>query len=145
MSFINILSLLFLIFTFYLLVKKRTYGKSFLYFGGLTYLFVMIYTLLPNISIGYKSIALFICFSLLLIIFGLMCGSITFLIKKEDKVSQIVSIISSSLLMFSLFNKQGLISYKFLNILIYIFSMMFYYIFYFFKNFFIIFKITKHI
>lgn len=125
MSFINILSLLFLIFTFYLLVKKRTYGKSFLYFGGLTYLFVMIYTLLPNISIGYKSIALFICFSLLLIIFGLMCGSITFLIKKEDKVSQIVSIISSSLLMFSLFNKQGLISYVYVPVLMYIVQLKF--------------------
>lgn len=120
MSFLNILSLSFLIFTFYLLIKKKSYGKSFLYFGSLTYIFVLLYIFIPYVNVNYKSIALFIYFSLLLILFGLLCGSLTFIIKKDDNISQIVSIVSSAIFMLLLFNKQGLLSYVYIPLLMYI-------------------------
>lgn len=120
MSLLNIISIVFLFFTFYLLLKKKSYGKAFLYFGGLTYIFVIIYTFIPYIDVNYKSVALFIYFSLLLILFGLLCGSIAFLFKKDNKFSQIISIVSSALLMFLLFNKHGLLSYIYVPVLMYI-------------------------
>jgi hypothetical protein len=125
MSIINILSIVFFIFTFYLLIKKRIYGKAVLYFGGLTYIFVILYTFLPYINPSFKSIGLFVYFSLLLILFGLFCGSIAFIIKKDTNLSQIVAIIASSLLMLILFNITGLLSYIYVPVLMYVIQLKF--------------------
>lgn len=125
MSFLNILSISFLIFTFYLLIKKKSYGKSFLYFGSLTYIFVLLYIFIPYVDSNYKSLTLFIYFSLLLILFGLLCGSIVFLIKNDYAFSQITSIVSSILLMLLLFNKLSLLSYIYIPVLMYIIQFKF--------------------
>lgn len=125
MSFIKILSLLFFTFTFFLLIKKKYYNNAYLYFGILTYIFVILYNYIPYINFNYKSIALFIYFSILLILFGMLCGSMTYLIKKNNKMSQIISIISSLCLMIILFNNKGVLSYIYVPVLMYIIQFKF--------------------
>jgi uncharacterized membrane protein (UPF0136 family) len=64
-------------------------------------------------------LSIFIVFSLMIIIFGLMFGISIKMLKKSDKVSTIVSIVSSFLLIIVLFNIKGYLTYMYIPVLLY--------------------------
>ena len=70
------------------------------------------------ISIG-GIIAIFIIFSLMILLFGIAFGTLLTVINKSNKVSIITSIMSSALLIVLLFNAKGYISYMYIPVLLY--------------------------
>ncbi|SFC92235.1 hypothetical protein [Clostridium uliginosum] len=119
MGLIKVLSIAYLVFTFILMLNKRKTWNAFIVFGIITLIFVMIYGNLPTIPEKYTPVAIFILFSLMITLFGLMNGGIIYLLKRSNKASIIVSIVSSILLMLLIFNKVGFISYIFIPLLLY--------------------------
>ncbi|GAA0079049.1 hypothetical protein UT300005_34280 [Clostridium sp. CTA-5] len=119
MGLMKILSIAYLAFTFILMLNKKKTGKTSIVFGVMTLIFVLLYGNLPIIPQEYISIGIFIVFSLMITLFALMMGGMIFLVKKSNKISIIVSIVSSILLMLLIFNIAGFFSYLFIPILLY--------------------------
>lgn len=119
MSLVSFLSCIYFIFTVVLIFKRNTMGKLYITFGLLTYVFVTLYSSIPKIPSNLQQLSIFIVFSLMIIIFGLMFGISIKMLKKSDKVSTIVSIVSSFLLIIVLFNIKGYLTYMYIPVLLY--------------------------
>lgn len=119
MSLVSFLSCIYFIFTVVLIFKRNIMGKLYITFGLLTYVFVTLYLSIPKIPSNLQQLSIFIVFSLMIIIFGLMFGISMKMLKKSDKVSTIVSIVSSFLLIIVLFNIKGYLTYMYIPVLLY--------------------------
>ena len=119
MSLVSFLSCIYFIFTVVLIFKRNTMGKLYITYGLLTYVFVTLYSSIPKIPSNLQQFSIFIVFSLMIIIFGLMFGISIKMLKKSDKVSTIVSIVSSFLLIIVLFNIKGYLTYMYIPVLLY--------------------------
>ena len=119
MSLISLLSSLYLVFTIILLFKKNDMGNLYILFGAITFIFVIGYGYIPSMSEQIQSFGIFIVFSIMILLFGLMFGIGLKLFNRSDKTSVIASILSSSLLIVVLFNIKGYLSYMYIPVLLY--------------------------
>ena len=119
MSLVSLLSLLYLIFTFVLIIKKKTMGKTYIAFGTMTYTFVILYSSIPNMPIKFQELSIFIAFSLMIILFGIMSGTILTILNKSEKASIRTASIFSFLLIITMFNIKGYLTYMYIPILVY--------------------------
>lgn len=119
MSLVSLLSLLYLIFTFVLIIKKKTMGKTYIEFGAMTYTFVILYSSIPNMPIKFQELSIFIAFSLMIILFGIMSGTILTILNKSEKASIRTASIFSFLLIITMFNIKGYLTYMYIPILVY--------------------------
>lgn len=118
MSITAFLACIYFLFTVFLLFKKKHIGNVHILFGGLTYLFVIGYSYMPKVPKQLQSVAIFIIFSVMIIIFGMMNGILAKVFKKSDKVSEIVTVVSSILLIAILFNIKGYLTYMYIPVLL---------------------------
>ena len=119
MSLISFLSSLYLVFTIILLFKKNDMGNLYILFGAITFIFVIGYGYIPSMSEQIQSFGIFIVFSIMILLFGLMFGIGLKLFNRSDKTSIIASILSSSLLIVVLFNIKAYLSYMYIPVLLY--------------------------
>lgn len=119
MSLVSFLSSLYLVFTIILLFKKKDMGNIYILFGVTTFVFVIGYGYIPSMPQQIQSFGIFIVFSIMILLFGLMFGIGLKLFNKSDKLSVIASILSSSLLIAMLFNVKGYLSYMYIPVLLY--------------------------
>ena len=119
MSLFSFLSSLYLVFTIILLFKKKDMGNIYILFGVTTFVFVIGYGYIPSMPQQIQSFGIFIVFSIMILLFGLMFGIGLKLFNRSDKLSVIASILSSSLLIAMLFNVKGYLSYMYIPVLLY--------------------------
>lgn len=119
MSLVSFLSSLYLVFTIILLFKKKDMGNIYILFGVTTFVFVIGYGYIPSMPQQIQSFGIFIVFSIMILLFGLMFGIGLKLFNRSDKLSVIASILSSSLLIAILFNVKGYLSYMYIPVLLY--------------------------
>ena len=119
MSLVSFLSSLYLVFTIILLFKKKDMGNIYILFGVTTFVFVIGYGYIPSMPQQIQSFGIFIVFSIMILLFGLMFGIGLKLFNRSDKLSVIASILSSSLLIAMLFNVKGHLSYMYIPVLLY--------------------------
>lgn len=119
MSLVRFLSSLYLVFTIILLFKKKDMGNIYILFGVTTFVFVIGYGYIPSMPQQIQSFGIFIVFSIMILLFGLMFGIGLKLFNRSDKLSVIASILSSSLLIAMLFNVKGYLSYMYIPVLLY--------------------------
>ena len=119
MSLVSFLSSLYLVFTIILLFKKKDMGNIYILFGVTTFVFVRGYGYIPSMPQQIQSFGIFIVFSIMILLFGLMFGIGLKLFNRSDKLSVIASILSSSLLIAMLFNVKGYLSYMYIPVLLY--------------------------
>ena len=119
MSLVSFLSSLYLVFTIILLFKKKDMGNIYILFGVTTFVFVIGYGYIPSMPQQIQSFGIFIVFSIMILLFGLMFGIGLKLFNRSDKLSVIASILSSSLLRAMLFNVKGYLSYMYIPVLLY--------------------------
>ena len=119
MGLVSFLSSLYLVFTIILLFRKNDMGNIYILFGGITFLFVIGYGYIPYMPEKIQAFGIFIVFSMMILLFGLMFGICLKLFNKSNKSSIIASILSSTLLIFILFNIKGYLSYMYIPVLLY--------------------------
>ena len=119
MSLVSFLSSLYLVFTIIRLFKKKDMGNIYILFGVTTFVFVIGYGYIPSMPQQIQSFGIFIVFSIMILLFGLMFGIGLKLFNRSDKLSVIASILSSSLLIAMLFNVKGYLSYMYIPVLLY--------------------------
>lgn len=119
MGLVSFLSSLYLVFTIILLFRKKDMGNIYILFGTITFLFVIGYGYIPYMPQQIQSFGIFIVFSMMILLFGLMFGICLKLFNKSNKSSIIASILSSTLLIFILFNIKGYLSYMYIPVLLY--------------------------
>lgn len=119
MGLIRFFSVLFMIYTFVLIIKRQKTGSCSIIFGGLTFFFVMFYNYLASVPMAYFKIMSFVLFSIMILMFGLMMGGLSYMLNKRNKTSIFISIITSSILMIDLFNRTGIILFVFVPVLLY--------------------------
>lgn len=119
MSLVSFLSSLYLVFTIILLFKKKDMGNIYILFGVTTFVFVIGYGYIPSMPQQIQSFGIFIVFSIMILLFGLMFGIGLKLFNRSDKLSVIASILSSSMLIAMLFNVKGYLSYMYIPVLLY--------------------------
>ncbi len=119
MNIVSFLASFYLIITVMLMLKKKEAGNLYMIYGLMTFIFVMGYASIPSIAVQFQNIAIFIVFSLMILLFGLSFGTMLTLFNKSNKASIIASIIASSLLIVLLFNIRGYISYMYIPVLLY--------------------------
>ena len=119
MSLVSFLSSLYLVFTIILLFKKKDMGNIYILFGVTTFVFVIGYGYIPSMPQQIQSFGIFIVYSIMILLFGLMFGIGLKLFNRSDKLSVIASILSSSLLIAMLFNVKGYLSYMYIPVLLY--------------------------
>lgn len=119
MGLVSLLSCLYLGFTILLIFKRNDMGKLYMIFGLLTFIFVIGYSSIPAMPRGIQSIGIFIVFSLMILIFGLMNGIAVKIFNKSNKVSQVVSVVSTIVLILVLFNFVGYMTYMYIPVLLY--------------------------
>ncbi|RDY23020.1 hypothetical protein CHF27_010540 [Romboutsia maritimum] len=120
MSLVSFLSCLYFGFTMLLLFKQKTMGKMYILFGALTYVFIIGYSSIPKVPASMQNFMIFLMFSLMIIIFGIMNGILMKVFKRSDKFSVIAAIISSSLLILVLFNIKGYLTYMYIPLALYL-------------------------
>ena len=94
-------------------------GNIYILFGVTTFVFVIGYGYIPSMPQQIQSFGIFIVFSIMILLFGLMFGIGLKLFNRSDKLSVIASILSSSLLIAMLFNVKGYLSYMYIPVLLY--------------------------
>lgn len=119
MGLVSFLSYLYLGFTVLLMFKRNSMGKLYMIFGLLTFIFVIGYSSIPSLPKGIQSFWIFIIFSLMILLFGLMCGTTIKIFKKGHRASQITSVVASIILILILFNVVGWMSYMYIPVLLY--------------------------
>lgn len=119
MGIVQVLSCLYFIITIVLIFKRNTVGNIYIGYGLLTFLFIIGYSSIPAIPPYMQNIAIFIVFSLIIVLFGLTFGIIMTLFNKSNKVSRIAAITSSTLLIVLLFNARGFLTYMYIPVLLY--------------------------
>lgn len=94
-------------------------GNIYILFAVTTFVFVIGYGYIPSMPQQIQSFGIFIVFSIMILLFGLMFGIGLKLFNRSDKLSVIASILSSSLLIAMLFNVKGYLSYMYIPVLLY--------------------------
>ena len=118
MNLFNFISISAFVFTVILFFLSRKIGKTYVYFGIPTLILVFMYGYLPAINPMLNGIPLFLVFSLMIMIFSVLLGLITYLMLKKNKLSVIISVVISILMILLLFNSKGMISYIFIPVLL---------------------------
>lgn len=119
MGLVSFLSYLYLGFTILLIFKRNSMGKLYMVFGLLTFIFVIGYSSIPAMPKGIQGFGIFMIFSLMILIFGLMSGITMKIFNKSNKVSQIASVVATIILILVLFNFVGYITYMYIPVLLY--------------------------
>ncbi|MEG2246209.1 MAG: hypothetical protein RR942_07400 [Romboutsia sp.] len=119
MGLISFLSCLFLGFTILLMLKKSSMGKLYMVFGLLTFIFVIGYASIPSMPKWIQNFAIFIIFSLMMLLFGIMNGTFIKILKRSNKFSQIVAVVSTIVLILLVFNVVGCMTYMYIPVLLY--------------------------
>ncbi len=119
MGLVSFLSCLYLGFTILLLFKKKTMGNIYILFGSLTFLFVIGYSSIPVIPKFIQSFIVFIIFSLMILLLGIMSGTFLKSINRSNKVCRLWSIIMPVLLIVVIFNIKGYLTYMYIPVLMY--------------------------
>lgn len=119
MGIVQFLSCLYFVVTIVLIFKRETTGNTYMGYGLLTFLFVIGYSSIPTIPLHMANISIFVVFSLLITLFGLTFGIIMTLFNKSNKISRIISVVSSTLLIVLLFNTKGFLTYMYIPVLLY--------------------------
>ena len=88
-------------------------GNIYILFGVTTFVFVIGYGYIPSMPQQIQSFGIFIVFSIMILLFGLMFGIGLKLFNRSDKLSVIASILSSSLLI------AMYLSYMYIPVLLY--------------------------
>lgn len=118
MNLFNFISVLAFIFTIILFLLNKKIGKTYLYFGIPTLILVFMYGYLPLINPILKGIPLFLVFSLMIMLFSVLLGLITYFVFKKDRLSVIISVLISILMIILLFNSKSMVSYIFIPVLL---------------------------
>lgn len=119
MGLVSFLSCLYLGFTVLLLFKKKTMGNIYILFGSLTFLFVIGYSSIPVIPKFIQSFSVFIIFSLMILLLGIMSGTFLKSINRSNKACRLWSIIMPVLLIVVIFNIKGYLTYMYIPVLMY--------------------------
>ena len=119
LGLVSFLSCLYLGFTILLLFKKKTMGNIYILFGSLTFLFVIGYSSIPVIPKFIQSFIVFIIFSLMILLLGIMSGTFLKSINRSNKVCRLWSIIMPVLLIVVIFNIKGYLTYMYIPVLMY--------------------------
>lgn len=117
MGLFNFVSILGFLFTTILFLFNKKIGKTYIYIGCLTLFLVLLYGYFPAIDQSINKIPLFLIFSLIIILMSNMMGLIAYFITKKNKISVVISVVISILMILVLFNKNGMISYLFIPVL----------------------------
>lgn len=118
MSLFNFISISAFVFTVILFFLSKKIGKTYIYFGIPTLILVFMYGYLPVINPLLNGMPVFLVFSLMIIIFSVLLGLVTYLIFKRNNLSIIISVAVSILMILLLFNSKGMISYIFIPVLL---------------------------
>lgn len=118
MSLFNFISISAFVFTVILFFLSKKIGKTYIYFGIPTLILVFMYGYLPVINPLLNGIPVLLVFSLMIIIFSVLLGLVTYLIFKRNNLSIIISVAVSILIILLLFNSKGMISYIFIPVLL---------------------------
>ena len=119
LGLVSFLSCLYLGFTILLLFKKKTMGNVYILFGSLTFLFVIGYSSIPLIPKVIQNLSVFIIFSLMILLLGIMCGTFLKSINKSNKACRLWAIIMPLLLILVIFNIRGYLTYMYIPVLMY--------------------------
>lgn len=118
MSLFNFISISAFIFTIILFFMNKKIGKTYIYFGVPTLILVLMYGYLPVINPIMNGIPIFLLFSLMIMLFSVLLGLTTYLVIKKEKLSIVVSVVVSILMILLLFNYKGMISYMYIPVLL---------------------------
>ena len=118
MSLFNFISISAFVFTVILFFLSKKIGKTYIYFGIPTLILVFMYGYLPVINPLLNGMPVFLVFSLMIIIFSVLLGLVTYLIFKRNNLSIIISVAVSILMILLLFNSKGMRSYIFIPVLL---------------------------
>lgn len=94
-------------------------GNLYMIFGSLTFIFVMGYSSIAFIPGFIQSFSVFIIFSLMILLFGMMVGIFLKSINKNNKACRLWSIIMPLLFILVLFNLKGYLLYIYIPVLMY--------------------------
>lgn len=119
MGLVTFFSCFYLGFTVLLLFKKKTMGNIYILFGSLTFLFVIGYSSIPLIPKFIQNFSIFIIFSLMILLLGIMSGTFLKSINKSNKACRLWSIIMPLLLILVIFNFRGYLTYMYIPVLMY--------------------------
>lgn len=119
MGIVSFLSLFYLLFTVILYIKKKEIGSKYLFFGIMTFLFVILYISVPLFPWKFQRFVIFIDFSVMILLFGTTCGGFLNIIGVNDYISTFISVISSIGIILLLFSNKGIISYIYVPVLVY--------------------------
>lgn len=118
MGLISFSSIIFFIFTLILMFSQRKTGKLFMLFGVLTFALVLSFGYAPQLNGFLQSVDIFVIFSCLFLLSGLMYGIILLLFFRFPlKISLILSSILLLVTMFFLLNVKGLLTYMYIPVL----------------------------
>lgn len=119
MGMFNFISIIAFIATTILFIMSKKIGKIYLLVGVETLVMIFLYAYLPSINNGIKNIAIFLIFSLMILVISEIMGIIIYILTKNNKSSIIVSLITSVIMILILFNIKGMISYIYIPVLIF--------------------------
>lgn len=118
-SLASFLASIYLILTVVLLFKRKTAGNLFMVYGGLTFIFVIVYGIYPKIPTSLQGLIIFIIFSLMILLFGLTFGISLRLFKRSNKVSRIGAVFGGCALIMILFKVGAYLNYLYIPVLLY--------------------------
>lgn len=119
MGIISFLSLIYLLFTIILYIKKENLGNKYLFFGVMTFLFIILYISVPLFPWKLQRFVIFIDFSIMILLFGVTCGVFLKIWGVRDRISVLVAVLSSICIIMLLFNMRGILSYIYVPVLVY--------------------------
>lgn len=119
MSLFGLLAIIYFGFTVLLMFLKKRTGNLFMIFGSLTFLFILTYGFIPAINPSMLKLGIYILFSLVFLLFGIMNGTLLLLLKNYKRYSVFWAIFSTCILMIFLFNLHGMIIYLYVPVLLY--------------------------
>lgn len=119
MGIFKFVSIIAFIATAILFVASKKIGKIYLLIGFKTLMMIFLYGYLPFINSGIKNIAVFLIFSLMILVISEIIGIGIYIFTKNNKFSIIISLITSIMMILVLFNIKGIISYIYIPVLIF--------------------------
>lgn len=118
MGLMQSLSIIFFIFTSILFILNKKIGNTYIVYGLITLAFVLMYGYSPSVQGAFKNAYIMILFSLMIILFSMLIGLITYFRFKNNKLSIIFSVVSSVLFILFMFNVKSMVSYIYVPVLL---------------------------
>ena len=119
MGMFNFISIIAFITTAILFIMSKKIGKIYLLIGFETLAMIFLYGYLPVIDNGIKSIAIFLIFSLMILVTSEIVGIGLYMFTRNNKLSVLLSVLTSVIMILVLFNIKGIISYIYIPVLIF--------------------------